>query len=171
MDESDITNGAPGIRYGEKDRAVALIEKSMLVVYPADKMLELVNDVACYPAFLPWCAGAEVVDEGAGTLRAALKIRYKGIRQRFSTRNRTELPHGNSPGLITMTLIDGPFRSLDGQWLFKPLNNDACKIEFTLRYEFSSKLLEKVVGPAFNHIANSFVEAFVKRADQLYGKN
>jgi len=143
----------------------------MLISYPADKMLELVNDVARYPEFLPWCTGAEVVEEEDDTLRASLKIGYKGIRQRFSTRNRTEMPRGSTPGLVTMTLVDGPFRSLDGQWLFKPLGAEACKIEFKLRYEFSSRLMEKIVGPAFNHIANSFVEAFAKRANFLYGRN
>lgn len=141
----------------------------MLVGYPADRMLELVNDVASYPEFLPWCAGAEVVQESEDTLRATLKIGYKGIRQQFSTRNRTIMPDESSPGSIMMTLVDGPFRSLNGQWLFKPLNDNACKIEFTLRYEFSSKLLEKVIGPAFNYIASSFVDAFVKRAHSLYG--
>lgn len=143
----------------------------MLVSYPAGRMLELVNDVARYPEFLPWCAGAEVVREGEDTLRATLKIGYKGIRQKFSTRNRTEAPQGNEPLSITMTFVDGPFRALNGKWLFKPLNENACKIEFDLRYEFSSKLLEKVIGPAFKHIANSFVEAFVRRAEALYGKD
>lgn len=142
----------------------------MLVGYPADRMLKLVNDVDRYPEFLPWCAGAEVVHEAEDTLRATLKIRYKGIRQQFSTRNQTRAPDEDAPGAITMTFVDGPFRSLNGQWLFKPLSEEACKIEFTLRYEFSSKLLEKVIGPAFNYIANSFVDAFVQRANSLYGK-
>ena len=142
----------------------------MLVEYPADTMLDLVNDIASYPEFLPWCAGAEVVHEAEDTLRATLKIGYKGIRQQFSTRNQTTAPNENVPGSITMTLVDGPFRTLHGQWRFKPLGNEACKIEFTLRYEFSSKLLEKVIGPAFNYIANSFVDAFVKRANSLHAK-
>ena len=65
--------------------------------------------------------------------------------------------------------IDGPFRKLEGSWAFKPLGETACKIEFRLRYEFSSKLFEKVIGPVFNHIANTFVDAFVRRAAQVYG--
>ena len=133
-------------------------------------MLELVNDIASYPEFLPWCAGADVVQEAEDTLRATLKIGYKGIRQQFSTRNQTRALDEEAPGSITMTLVDGPFRSLSGRWLFRPLSDEACKIEFTLRYEFSSKVLEKVIGPAFNYIANSFVDAFVKRANSLYGK-
>ncbi|MGD8478048.1 MAG: type II toxin-antitoxin system RatA family toxin [Burkholderiales bacterium] len=150
---------------------MALIEKSVMVEYPAAKMLALVNDIARYPEFLPWCTGAEMVRENADTLRASLKIGYKGINQKFSTRNRTQTPEGNTPGTITMALVDGPFRVLDGRWSFKPLGEEACKIEFRLHYEFSSKLLEKVVGPAFGRIANSFVEAFVHRAGTLYGKN
>ena len=143
----------------------------MLVPYPAEKMLALVNDVAGYPDFLPWCAGAEVVHEDDQTVRAGLKIHYKGIRQRFSTRNVSVEPSAGKPGSIAMTLVDGPFRLLDGQWIFRSLDSDSCKIEFKLRYEFSSKILEKTVGPAFGRIANSFVDAFVQRANSLYGGN
>jgi len=141
----------------------------MLVGYPAEKMFDLVNDVDRYPEFLPWCGGVEIVDEDEQTVHAALKINYKGIKQRFSTRNRLERPVGEKTGSIVMVLVDGPFRVLDGQWRFKPLGEGACKIEFNLHYAFSSKLLEKMFGPVFSHIANSFVDAFVKRAEFLYG--
>jgi ribosome-associated toxin RatA of RatAB toxin-antitoxin module len=73
------------------------------------------------------------------------------------------------PTLMNIRLIDGPFRKLEGSWTFKPLGETACKIEFRLHYEFSSKLFEKVIGPVFNHIANTFVDAFVRRAAQVYG--
>ena len=132
-------------------------------------MLDLVNDVARYPEFLPWCAGAEVVEEDDRAQVAGLKISYKGIKQRFSTRNLVEEPSADQPGSIVMTLVDGPFRSLDGRWLFKPLSRESCKIEFTLRYQFSNRILEKTVGPAFGRIADSYVDAFVKRAEALYG--
>ena len=150
---------------------MALIEKSMLVWYSAERMFALVNDVASYPKFLPWCAGAEVSQQDEHGQVAGLYIHYKGIKQRFSTRNLADAPSPDKPGSIVMTLVDGPFRSLDGQWFFKPLGTDSCKIEFILRYEFSSNLLEKTVGPAFSRITNSFVDAFVKRADSLYGNN
>ena len=71
--------------------------------------------------------------------------------------------------LIKMGLIDGPFKHLDGEWRFKVLSDEACKIEFVLHYEFSNKLLDTVLGPVFNYIANSFVEAFIQRAEQVYG--
>jgi len=144
---------------------MALVEKSMLVEYPAETMFSLVDDVTRYPDFLPWCGGAEILSRDEHTVHAALLISYKGIKQRFSTRNRVEAPQ-----LIEMTLVDGPFRHLDGQWRFTPLGSHACKVEFALHYEFSSRLLEKLVGPVFHYIANSFVDAFVKRAELLYGK-
>ncbi len=146
---------------------MAVVEKSMLVGYSAGKMFDLVNDVEAYKEFLPWCSSVEILDRDELTLHAALGIDYKGIKQRFSTRNRTDRPVAEKAGSIGMSLVDGPFRVLDGRWEFKPLGEGACKIEFSLHYEFSSKLLERILGPVFSHIANSFVDAFVKRAEFL----
>lgn len=143
---------------------MALVEKTVLVEYSAPQMYALVDDVAQYPQFLPWCGGAEVLDQTEGVIRAAIAIEFRGISQRFTTENRR-----HPPELIEMQLVDGPFRHLDGSWRFKPLGNEACKIEFRLHYKFSSTLLEKLIGPVFHYIANSFVDAFVKRAGQIYG--
>ena len=144
---------------------MALVEKSVLIEYSAAQMYALVEDVAAYPEFLPWCGGTEILKKQDGITRAAIIIDFRGIKQRFSTQNRA-----SPPQLIEMSLVDGPFRQLDGSWRFKALGDDACKIEFRLHYEFSSKLLEKLVGPVFHYIASTFVDAFVKRARQLYGK-
>jgi ribosome-associated toxin RatA of RatAB toxin-antitoxin module len=144
---------------------MALVEKSVLIEYSAAQMYALVENIAAYPEFLPWCGGTEILKKEDNVTRAAIIIDFRGIKQRFSTQNRA-----SPPQLIEMTLVDGPFRQLDGSWRFKPLGDDACKIEFHLHYEFSSKLLEKIVGPVFHFIASTFVEAFVKRAQQLYGK-
>ena len=144
---------------------MALVEKSVLIEYSAAQMYALVENVAAYPEFLPWCGGTEILKQEGDVSRAAIIIDFRGIKQRFSTENRA-----NPPQLIEMTLVDGPFRQLDGSWRFKALGDDACKIEFRLHYEFSSKLLEKLVGPVFHFIASTFVDAFVKRARQLYGK-
>jgi len=143
---------------------VALTEKSVLVEYSAAQMFALVEDVARYPEFLPWCGGAQILGQEPGVVHASILIDFRGIRQRFSTRNTLE-----QDALIRMKLVDGPFRELDGSWRFKSLGEHACKIEFRLHYEFSSKLLEKLVGPVFHYIANTLVDAFVKRALQLYG--
>lgn len=144
---------------------MALVEKSVLVEYPADYMYAMVENVADYPEFLPWCGGVNVLARNGDTLRAQVLIDFRGIRQKFTTENRA-FPSR----LIEMKLVDGPFRHLDGSWRFKSLGDDACKIEFVLQYEFSSKLLEKLVGPVFNFIANTMVDAFVKRADAMYGR-
>lgn len=142
---------------------MALVEKTVLIEYSAAQMYALVENVAAYPEFLPWCGGTEILKKEGNITRAAIIIDFRGIKQRFSTENRA------SPSqLIEMNLVDGPFRQLDGSWRFKALGDDACKVEFRLHYEFSSKLLEKIVGPVFHFIATTFVEAFVKRAQQLY---
>jgi ribosome-associated toxin RatA of RatAB toxin-antitoxin module len=144
---------------------MALVEKSVLIEYSAAQMYALVENVAAYPEFLPWCGGTEILEKQDHLTRAAIVIDFRGIKQRFSTQNRAD-----PPNLIEMTLVDGPFRQLDGSWRFKALGNEACKIEFRLHYEFSSKLLEKIFGPVFHFIASTFVDAFVKRARQLYGE-
>lgn len=144
---------------------MALVEKSVLIEYSAAQMYALVEDVAAYPEFLPWCGDTEILKREGEITRAAITIYFRGIKQRFSTENRAQPQQ-----LIEMSLVEGPFRQLDGSWRFKALGDNACKIEFRLHYEFSSKLLEKIVGPVFHFIASTFVDAFVKRAQQLYGK-
>ena len=142
---------------------MALVEKSVLVGYPAERMYGLVDDVERYPEFLPWCGGARVeLREGALT-RAAILIDYRGIKQVFKTENRAQAAER-----IEIRLVSGPFRRLDGLWLFTPLSPEACKIEFRLHYEFSSRFLEKLVGPVFKHIANTLLEAFLQRAAKLH---
>jgi ribosome-associated toxin RatA of RatAB toxin-antitoxin module len=141
------------------------VVKSVLVPYTADQMFGLVDDVSRYPEFLPWCSDTEVVLQDAGITRATLHINYRGIKQRFTTENTKEPPRA-----MTMRLVDGPFRSLDGGWRFNDLDGRGCKIEFNLSYEFSNRLLGSLVGPVFAYIADTLVEAFVKRAGTLYGR-
>jgi ribosome-associated toxin RatA of RatAB toxin-antitoxin module len=145
---------------------MALVEKSVLLPYSAEQMFALVDNVVDYPQFLPWCGGAEVTQLDEDTIHATIHINYHQIKQGFTTRNVRRFPQN-----IAMTLQDGPFKQLDGNWQFTPLSPTACKIEFRLHYEFSSKLLEKMVGPVFHYIANSFVDAFIHRAEKVYVKN
>ncbi len=141
-----------------------VIDRSALVGHSAQNMYALVADVASYPQFLPWCERAVVsVNEPDRTV-AALHVNFRGLKQRFTTENL------NQPGTrIDMKLVSGPFRSLEGCWLFTRLSENGCRVELSLRYEFSSALLEKTAGPAFHHIADSFVDAFVRRADTRFG--
>lgn len=143
---------------------MAVVHKSVFLGYSAAQMFALVDKVEDYPAFLPWCGGVDIKERHGDRLVAAITIDYHGVRQSFTTEN-TNVP----PTAMQMKLVEGPFRQLDGQWHFKPLREDACKIEFTLHYEFSSKLLDKLIGPVFGIIANSFVESFCKRAEAVYG--
>lgn len=141
------------------------IEKTVLVGYSSAKMFHLVDTVENYPDFLPWCSGASMeLMEDNETAHATVNIDYHHIKHSFTTKNKRQPPH-----LIEMELLEGPFEKLSGYWRFIPLANDACKIEFKLHYTFSNKLLEKLIGPVFYVIANSFVEAFVNRAEKIYG--
>lgn len=149
------------------------VRKTVLLWYSPREMYELVTHVERYPEFLPWCSAAEVLERHDDGMTAKLSLSYAGLRHAFTTRNSHETDRR-----VRMQLVDGPFSMLDGDWQFLPLNRpgappgaepQACKIEFELRYAFSSFALEAVVSPVFDRIANTFVDTFVKRAEQVYG--
>lgn len=144
---------------------MADVKKKVLVFYSAEQMFALVEKVEDYPQFLPWCGGVTVAERTENHLKATLSINYHGIKQSFTTQNVNSPPH-----TMEMVLVDGPFKHLNGRWTFTPLRADACKIEFDLHYEFSSKFLEHLIGPVFSKITNNFVDAFCERAEQVYGK-
>ena len=131
-------------------------------------MFALVTDVPHYPAFLPWCDQASVLaDEEAG-MTARVGIAFGGIKQSFTTRN-THVPGRQ----VQLHLVDGPFSKLEGQWDFSPVGakgERACKVELSLRYDFDNFALVALVGPVFGKIAGSLIDAFVKRASQVYGE-
>lgn len=103
---------------------------------------------------------------GPGLVEASIEINFRGIRQSFTTRNSSE---EDSPiHQIHMNLVDGPFKSLSGDWKFQPLAPDACKVILSLQYEFSSRILEKAIGPVFRHITDTLVDAFVQRARTIF---
>ncbi|HEY0338482.1 MAG TPA: type II toxin-antitoxin system RatA family toxin [Burkholderiales bacterium] len=141
-----------------------IVEKSVLVGHSAQQMFALVDAVEAYPEFLPWCDGAKVIYRDENRTRATININYHGAKQSFTTENTKE-----PPGVMSIRLVEGPFRILDGEWRFNTLAAHACKIEFRLRYEFSSRILEMLVGPVFSYIANTLVDSFVQRADKMYG--
>jgi ribosome-associated toxin RatA of RatAB toxin-antitoxin module len=142
---------------------MAKVHKTVLVTHSVERMRALVEDVPAYPDFLPWCGGAVIRKQSEGVMEAAICIRFKGIEQEFATRN-TRRPDGH----IDMVLVDGPFKALSGQWRFTPLGELGAKVELVLDYEFSSKLLEKIIGPVFSWITDTFVDCFVARANALY---
>ncbi|MCJ0763214.1 type II toxin-antitoxin system RatA family toxin [Variovorax terrae] len=143
------------------------VHKSVLIWYSAEEMFALVTDVAHYPEFLPWCDHAKVVSTDEEGMTAEVGISFGGIRQTFTTRN--EHVVGREVG---MKLVSGPFSKLDGQWRFIPLGDAsqrACRVELQLHYGFDNAALAALVGPVFDKIAGSLVDAFVKRAGQVYG--
>ena len=141
------------------------VTRSAILEHSAGQVYGLVEDIEAYPGFLPWCLAARVHERSATSTRATLTVGMPGLRQSFTTRNE------NRPGQsIEMHLVDGPFKTFAGAWRFHPLSPRACRIEFSVRYEFSSRALARLLEPLFDNIANSMVDAFTRRADERYGR-
>lgn len=142
---------------------MAQVEKTVLVHHSAEQMYTLVDAVEDYPKFLPWCGGVDLIKRDEASTIATLHIDYHGLKQNFTTEN-----HKTFPSRMDIRLKDGPFKHLEGVWRFIALADNACKVEFRLSYEFSNIFLEKIIAPVFSHIANTFVDGFVTRADRVY---
>ena len=143
---------------------MASVQKSVLVPHRAQEMFQLVERVEDYPRFLPWCAGATILERSDSVTIARLDINYRGVRAHFTTANRSERPER-----IVIALRSGPFRRLEGTWRFTALGDIGSKVELTMVYEFASPALERLIGPVFGRIAHTFVDAFVRRAEDLHG--
>jgi ribosome-associated toxin RatA of RatAB toxin-antitoxin module len=142
------------------------IHKTVLIWYSPEEMFRLVTDVARYPEFLPWCHQAQVLEQSDQGMLAEVGISMAGVSQVFTTRN-THVAGRE----VHMNLVKGPFSQLDGVWRFSPVGDGAqraCKVELTLNYGFSNATLAAIVGPVFDRIAASLVDAFVKRAERIY---
>jgi ribosome-associated toxin RatA of RatAB toxin-antitoxin module len=145
------------------------VKRSVLLWYSPREIYGLVTSVEDYPQFLPWCERGEVVERHDDGMTARLHLAYAGVRHAFTTRN-THVTDRE----VVMGLVDGPFSVLDGTWRFTPLAvpgseaENACRVEFDLRYAFARGALESLVSPVFDRIANTFVDAFVRRADALH---
>lgn len=144
---------------------MATVKKSALVLYSAADMYALVNDIEAYPQFLPWCRSAQTSDRTEDELRATIEMAKGKVHKTFTTHNRMQ-----KHKMINIRLLEGPFKRLEGYWRFDPLRADACKISLDMEFEFANQLLRLAVEPVFKQIANSLVDAFCKRAVDLYGK-
>ena len=144
------------------------VKKSVLLWYSPREMYDLVTGVDAYPNFLPWCERSEMIERAEDGMTVRLHLAYAGLKHAFTTRN-VHVPERS----VVMALVDGPFSALDGTWLFVPIgaagSAPACRVEFDLRYAFSSRPLESVLSPVFDRVANTFVDSFVQRAEQVYG--
>lgn len=141
-----------------------VVDRSALVHYSSDEMFALVSDVNAYPEFLPWCSGAEELSREGGEVEARIDFAVSGVSRSFTTRN-----HEQQGRAIDIELVDGPFSHLQGRWRFEPLGDAGSKISVFLEYDFSSRMVSLAVGPVFNKIATTLVDAFQKRAREVYG--
>ena len=140
------------------------VARSAIVPHSAARLYGLVEDIESYPRFLPWCVSAEVKSRSPGATLATLGIGVAGLRQSFTTRNENRPPEA-----IDMKLVEGPFHRFAAAWRFHPLGEKACKVEFTLEFEFASRAVAALLQPLFERMADSMVAAFTRRADEVYG--
>jgi ribosome-associated toxin RatA of RatAB toxin-antitoxin module len=140
------------------------LQRSALVPHSAKNMFDLVNDVDSYPKFLPWCADASTLETGAGFKVARVKMKKGPLNQQFTTRNVL-----TEASTIKMSLVDGPFKKLEGQWLFSDIGEQGCRVTFEIDFHFAGFLLQKTLSPLFNEICSRMVDAFVKRANEQFG--
>jgi len=144
---------------------MTVVQKSALVKFSAQQMFDLVNDIESYPEFLPWCSGSRVIRRKGDIVEGEIQISKAGFNKTFVTRNKVD-----PGGKIYMSLLEGPFSSLEGVWDFMPLREDASKISLDLEFEISGALAGLAFGPVFNQICNTMVTSFTQRAKIVYGK-
>jgi ribosome-associated toxin RatA of RatAB toxin-antitoxin module len=140
------------------------VRRSALVAYPAEGMFDLIERAEDYPAFLPWCAATTILERDDAIVAARIAVAWHGVSFEIVTRNPKKRPEW-----LSVRMIQGPFRRFDGDWHLRALAPSACKVEFALCCEFDNALLRGVAGPVLERIATRFVDAFVARANVLYG--
>ncbi|MFC0269139.1 type II toxin-antitoxin system RatA family toxin [Kushneria aurantia] len=141
------------------------VDRNAMVRHTDRQMFDLVNDFERYPEFLPNCRRAHTVEQGESYLVGELTLGKGGVEQTFRTRNDL-----HPPDRIDLSLASGPFRRFEGYWRFVSVDEGSCRVELHLEFEFSSRLLGMAFGKLFSQIAGQLVSAFVKRADEVYGR-
>ena len=139
------------------------ISRSAIVPYTAEQMYRLVADIKSYPEFLPWCGGTQILSANGEEVRASVEIAYKGVNKSFTTVNR-EIEGKR----IEMSLVEGPFKKLHGIWEFSALDPHASKVSLHMEFEFSNRIIAMTLGRVFTSIADTLVDAFCRRAEQVY---
>lgn len=139
------------------------IRRSALIGRPATSTFDMIEAAEHYAEFLPWCANAVILARDESVVVARLTLNYHGLHFDLTTRNLKRRPYW-----MAIHLERGPFRRFEGEWRVLELATDACKIEFTLHYEFDSALVGKLAGRVFDGIADKLVDAFAQRAEQTH---
>ena len=140
------------------------VSRSALVLYSQHQMYALVEDVERYPEVLPWCSDATLHWREGDRLEGSVEMNRAGLKRSFRTRNIMRQDEA-----IEMELVEGPFSHLSGVWLFKALGDAGCKVSLDVEFKMRSRTTDKLLGRYFEDICNSLVDAFVKRAEQMYG--
>jgi ribosome-associated toxin RatA of RatAB toxin-antitoxin module len=135
------------------------VKHSALVGATPARMFALINDIESYPAFVPGCTGAAILSRTEDEIVASLAVRRGALKADFTTPNRLEPDRR-----ITLELVQGPFRELEGEWLLTPIGNDGCRVELRLRFAFANPLSAMMFEPMFAQTAASLVDAFVARS-------
>jgi ribosome-associated toxin RatA of RatAB toxin-antitoxin module len=143
---------------------MASVQKSVIVPHSCATMFALVDDVERYTEFLPWCAATRVLERSPLATVARIDVDFHGLKTSFTTRNAKHPPHA-----MSLELVEGPFERFGGEWRFVPLGNDGCRVELSLDYAASGGALQALLGPVFGRIADTMVESFVDRAQELAG--
>jgi len=143
---------------------MTVINRSAIVPFSAEKMFNLVDDIASYPSFLPWCKSTKIYSREKNEVKASIEMSKAGIHKSFTTCN-----HNQNYKSIELNLVEGPFKSLKGCWKFEELQVNACKVSLEIEFEFSNRILSATIGPVFSQICNTLVNSFVTRAQEVYG--
>ena len=139
------------------------IQRSALVPYSPRQMFDVVNNVARYSEYLPWCDSSRVISETDLEMVACISLKATGIRQSFTTRNVLA-----APNRISMSHVDGLFSSLHGEWYFKALGEDGCRVSLDLNFDMPRTLAAVGAGRVFDNAADRMVDVFCVRANALY---
>ncbi|MDA9710946.1 type II toxin-antitoxin system RatA family toxin [Luminiphilus sp.] len=145
---------------------MTVIERSALLSHPAEQIFDLVAEIERYPEFLDGCIGAEVLERHDNTVTASLWLSKAGISHGFTTCNRLQRPQS-----MTLTLVEGPFERFQGEWIFRPLGESACKASLRLEFDLARGLAGVAVGKLFDRVAVDLVDAIVRRASQQLGQS
>lgn len=144
--------------------AIREIRRSALVAFTPEQMFDIVADVGRYPEFVPWVAGAQIHEQSERELLASLEMQRAGVRERFTTRNTFERPRW-----MTLQLVRGPFRMLEGRWSFNPVGTTATRVELEMRFEFANPVLALLLSHSFEQSCGELIDAFIARARQRHG--
>lgn len=143
---------------------MTIVKKSRTVPYTCEQMYDLVNDIERYGDFLPYISSGVVHHKGKDEIQATLAISAAGMSKSFTTCNRLQ-----ANKMIEMRLVDGPFSHFEGFWRFDEVP-EGCMVSLDLEFHFAGRIFSMLLGPVFEQVTETLVDAFCERAEKIYGK-